>query len=205
MIRAEITSSYPRLSDYEGEENKKDELLNKKDKDEDYVAQGIVEIRRRKMNKDGTQNLEGAVEHPDKQDTNENQNPDEPLEPENPENPDDIENPVDEGDTDNEDNDTHIAQQAKPSNTLTYIPYEEFSQLISAKDTKVFDYYSFDINSKLLYYATYTEIVVTRDGQEVPEEGSFVITPNSVPYGACVVCHIVFYFRFYKNQEIQCG
>ena len=53
MIRAEIGSSYPKLGTYEGEGNK-DEQGNQKDKDDDYVAQGIAQIKRTKMNEDGS-------------------------------------------------------------------------------------------------------------------------------------------------------
>ena len=52
MLRAEIASSYPKLGTYEGENE--DSLGNKKDKKGNYVAQGIVQIQRTKMNKDGS-------------------------------------------------------------------------------------------------------------------------------------------------------
>ena len=57
MIKAEIASSYPKLGDYEGiddpESERNKELGNKKDKDGNYVAQGIVQIQRTKIDKDG--------------------------------------------------------------------------------------------------------------------------------------------------------
>ena len=55
MIRTEIGSSYPKLSNYEGQEigllgnSKSKELGNKMD-GSDYVAQGIIKIMRTKMN-----------------------------------------------------------------------------------------------------------------------------------------------------------
>lgn len=54
MIRAEIASSYPKLGDYVGLDGTEDKQGNKKDINGDYVAQGVVEIKRTKMNKDGT-------------------------------------------------------------------------------------------------------------------------------------------------------
>lgn len=55
MIRAEIASSYPRLGSYEGE-GTGDSQGNKKDREGNYVAQGVVQIKRKKINKDGTPN-----------------------------------------------------------------------------------------------------------------------------------------------------
>ena len=54
MIRADIASSYPKLGEYDGESGTEDDQDNKKDKDDDYAAQGIVQIKRRKMDADGT-------------------------------------------------------------------------------------------------------------------------------------------------------
>lgn len=58
MIRAEIASSYPKLGDYEGEDDPKSEknreLGNKIDPDGNYVAQGRTKIQRTKMGLDGT-------------------------------------------------------------------------------------------------------------------------------------------------------
>jgi len=54
MIRAEIASTYPKLGNYIGKEGSEDNQGNKKDNDGDYVAQGIVQIHRQKMNEDGT-------------------------------------------------------------------------------------------------------------------------------------------------------
>lgn len=58
MIRAEIASSYPKLGDYEGEDDpnseKNRELGNKIDPDGNYVAQGRTKIQRTKMGLDGT-------------------------------------------------------------------------------------------------------------------------------------------------------
>lgn len=53
MIRAEIASSYPRLSGYEGESGTEDKAENKKDKAGDYVAQGAAKIKRTKMDEEG--------------------------------------------------------------------------------------------------------------------------------------------------------
>jgi len=57
MIKAEIASSYPKLGDYEGIDDPKSErnkeLGNKRDKDGNYVAQGVVEIQRTKIDKGG--------------------------------------------------------------------------------------------------------------------------------------------------------
>lgn len=53
MIKAEIASTYPKLGDYEGISSE-DDVGNKKDQNGNYVAQGIVKIKRTKMNKDGT-------------------------------------------------------------------------------------------------------------------------------------------------------
>ncbi len=54
MIRAEIASTYPKLGNYTGQEGSEDNQGNKKDSNGDYVAQGIVEIHRQKMNEDGS-------------------------------------------------------------------------------------------------------------------------------------------------------
>lgn len=54
MLRAEIASSYPKIGDYEGENGTEDKGGNKKDKDNNYVAQGVVKIHRKKMNQDGS-------------------------------------------------------------------------------------------------------------------------------------------------------
>lgn len=52
MIRAEIASAYPKLGNYEG--TNPDGQGNKRDNDNDYVAQGVVKIHRQKMKEDGT-------------------------------------------------------------------------------------------------------------------------------------------------------
>lgn len=52
MIRAEVASTYPKLGDYEGDNP--DGQGNKRDNDNDYVAQGVVKIHRQKMKEDGT-------------------------------------------------------------------------------------------------------------------------------------------------------
>ena len=58
MLKAEIASSYPKLGDYEGEDDPKSEknreLGNKIDPDGNYVAQGRTIIQRTKMGLDGT-------------------------------------------------------------------------------------------------------------------------------------------------------
>lgn len=53
MIRAQIASSYPKLGDYEGEEGTEDKAGNKKDKNGDYVVQGVAKIQRTKMDEEG--------------------------------------------------------------------------------------------------------------------------------------------------------
>jgi len=55
MIRAEIASSYPILSGYEGEEKTEDKAGNKKDKNGNYVAQGVVQVQRTKMDTAGNE------------------------------------------------------------------------------------------------------------------------------------------------------
>lgn len=62
MMKAEIASSYPKLGDYEGEDDPKSEknreLGNKIDPDGNYVAQGRTKIQRTKMGLDGTPEAE---------------------------------------------------------------------------------------------------------------------------------------------------
>lgn len=53
MIRAEFASTYPVLSDYDGESFSEDSQGNKKDKDGNYVGQGIVQIQRTSMSETG--------------------------------------------------------------------------------------------------------------------------------------------------------
>lgn len=53
MIRAEIASSYPKLGDYEGEPGTEDKAGNKKDKNGNYVVQGVAKIKRTKMDEEG--------------------------------------------------------------------------------------------------------------------------------------------------------
>ena len=54
MIRAQIASSYPKLSDYEGKININVDPLNPIDDNGDYVTQGVAEIWRTKINNDGS-------------------------------------------------------------------------------------------------------------------------------------------------------
>lgn len=53
MIRAEVASTYPVLSDYDGEWFSEDDQDNKRDKDGNYVGQGVVQIQRTPMSEDG--------------------------------------------------------------------------------------------------------------------------------------------------------
>ncbi|MDE5830780.1 MAG: hypothetical protein K2H53_03825, partial [Clostridia bacterium] len=52
LIRAEIASSYPKLGDYKGTDGTEDEQGNKKDSNGNYVAQGVVQIKRTLMDQD---------------------------------------------------------------------------------------------------------------------------------------------------------
>ena len=54
MIRAQIASSYPRLGDDTGTIDPSIDPINPVNKDGNYVQQGIAEIQRTRMNKDGT-------------------------------------------------------------------------------------------------------------------------------------------------------
>ena len=55
MFMTEIASSYPKLGDYEGEENTEDKQGTKKDENGDYAVQGKVEIQRTKIRENGTE------------------------------------------------------------------------------------------------------------------------------------------------------
>ncbi len=138
MMRAEIASSYPRLGDFEGKDGTEDGQGNKKDKDGDYVAQGIVDIKRTKMNIDGT-----------------------------------------------------VGEEI----FLDYLPYEEFSSLVSANDISALDYFSFDENSGLLYYATYKQTTTSKNG--VQQSNEYVLQENSVSYTALTsMCSMPYNFLF---------
>ena len=52
MIKAQIASSYPKMSNYNGEDGTEDEFGNRLDADGNYVIQGIVKIKRNKITKD---------------------------------------------------------------------------------------------------------------------------------------------------------
>ncbi len=61
MIRAQIASTYPKLGNYgspDEEADDQDTQGNPKDKDGDYVAQGVVKIKRTLINNDGTKGRE---------------------------------------------------------------------------------------------------------------------------------------------------
>ncbi len=146
MIRAQIASSYPKLGDYEGEDGSEDSQGNKKDKDGDYVAQGVVEIHRTFMNQDGTVGSE-------------------------------IE--------------------------LDYLPYEEFSALVQANDSSVLNNFSFDEEKGLVYYATYTETVVTVNGVETSR--TYTLRENSVSYTALTTMSSMpfnFLFALLQTSEL---
>lgn len=113
MIRAEIASSYPKLSDYAGDDidgisvtdQRHKKLKNKVDSKGNFVGQGIVKIKRTPISEDGTVGAEKE---------------------------------------------------------LKYIPYESekegeqtFKGMIQAQNIDVLDYYSFDQEKGVVYYATY--------------------------------------------------
>ena len=55
MIRAEVASTHPKLGNYYGENGTEDSEENKKDKEGNYVAQGVITIKRSGINEDGSQ------------------------------------------------------------------------------------------------------------------------------------------------------
>lgn len=148
MLRAEIASSYPKLGDYTGEA-REDRQGNKQDKLGNYVAQGIVQIQRTRMNN------EGEVE------------------------------------------------EAIP---LTYLPYEQdeededvsnlyFSELVQNNKPEALNYFSFDSQKGIIYYATYKEVVVTTNGVETSR--TYTVQENSASYKSLTaMCSMPYNFTF---------
>lgn len=173
MIKAEIASSYPKLSDYDGEEGSEDEQGNKKDKDGNYVAQGVVQIQRTKMNTDGTTEAPILLKYL----------------------PYDEEKEEGEGEEEN---------TTEPEAPVTIGDDEEpktFKQLIKAQSPRALDYFSFD-ESGIIYYATYTETIVTLDGVET--EHTYAIHENPISYKAITsMCSMPYNFLFSLLQKSQ--
>lgn len=143
MVRAEIASSYPKLGNYQGENGTEDKGGNKKDKDNDYVAQGVVKIHRTKMNQDGT-----------------------------------------------------VGEEIE----LTYLPHDVFSSMVAANDPEALNFFSFDPDKQLIYYAVYTETVVTVNGVETSRV--FTLREESASYKAVVsMCSMPYNFLFSLLQE----
>lgn len=141
MIRAEIASTYPKLGNYEG--TNPDGQGNKRDDDNDYVAQGVVKIHRTKMNEDGT-----------------------------------------------------VGEELE----LTYLPREDLKDLIDENNLKALDYFSFDANTGLIYYATYVEVVITVDGVETSR--TYQLNEDNASYkNLTAMCSMPYNFLFSLLQE----
>lgn len=149
MIRAEIASSYPKLSDYVGDDTKDigstaerhRKQKNKVDTRGNFVGQGMVKIERTPISEDGTVGAEKE---------------------------------------------------------LKYLPYESekegeqtFKGMIEAQNMDVLDYYSFDQEKGVIYYATY------RSGAE-----GTVLTEGQVQYKSVAsMCSMPFNFLFSLLQK----
>ena len=153
MLSAEIKSTYPKLSDYEGSEpgllgNKKDkELGNKVDSDGNYAVQGLIKIRRTMMLSSESYSGEG-------------QGVKNPIQFENQEN---TINTATEIET------TPIEIGVDNAIDLKYLPYDKFTELIK-KDkenltTESLKYFSFDKSRGILYYTTYAWMKSSRSGE----------------------------------------
>jgi len=83
---------------------------------------------------------------------------------------------------------------------LTYLPHEEFSGLVSANDPEALNHFSFDPDKQLIYYAVYTETVVTVNGVETSRV--FTLREESASYKAVVsMCSMPYNFLFALLQE----
>lgn len=83
---------------------------------------------------------------------------------------------------------------------LKYLPHEEFSALVAANDEKALDYFSFDPDKQLIYYAIYTEEIVTINGAEVSR--TLTLREEPASYKAVVsMCSMPYNFLFSLLQK----
>jgi len=153
MLSAEIESTYPRLSDYEGEEpgllgNKKDkELGNKLDSDGNYAVQGLIKIRRTMMLSSESYSGNGQkVNNPIQFDMQGDGGPGTDL----------IET-------------TPVEIGVDNAIDLKYLPYDEFTKKREEDEknytTESLKYFSFDKSRGILYYSTYSWMKSSRSGE----------------------------------------
>ncbi len=139
MIMAQIASTYPKLGNYKGQDTGK---LAPIDENGDYVAQGVVEIQRTKVNRDGS-----------------------------------LQSPV----------------------RLTYVSHDKLKEMISQDPPSVdtLNYFSFEEDTGLIYYATYIEIT-----DESGNTKSYYLKEESASYTALTaMCNMPYQFLFTLLQE----
>ena len=147
MIRAQIASSYPKLSDYKGGINESIDPINPVDENGDYVAQGVAEIYRTKVNNDGSTGEEIR---------------------------------------------------------LTYLPYDKFHELVVKGDSAALNYFSFNEDSGVLYYAIYKQETGTINGVDQPDMGSYTLMEEAKSYKTITsLCDMPFNFLFSLLQESE--
>ena len=152
MLKAEYESTYPRLSDYEGKSellgNKKDkELENKTDADGNYVAQGLIKIRRTMMLSSESYTGQGQkVKDPIK-----------------------FDNMTVTGTGANEIKVDPVQIGVDDAIDLKYVPYKKFKKMMEDDEknltTKSLYYFSFDEKRGILYYATTAWMKSSRSGE----------------------------------------
>lgn len=219
MIRAEIASSYPKLGDYLGEEGTEDKQGNKTNKDGDYVAQGVVEIKRTTINRDGTQGEviplqylpyeteEDMTNQPNEGDQNNQggENQDNQGDQDDPNNNDNQDNQDNQDENNNDENNQDNANNTNTQTTPTISDDEEprsFKQLINANSPRALNYFSFDEGTGIIYYATYVESTTTLDGEET--EHTYTIQENTMSYQAVTsMCSMPYNFLFALLQKSE--
>lgn len=83
---------------------------------------------------------------------------------------------------------------------LTYLPHEEFSALVADNDPEALNYFSFDVDKQLIYYAVYTETVVTVNGEETSRV--YTLREESASYkAAAAMSSMPYNFLFSLLQE----
>lgn len=215
MIRAEIASSYPKLGEYSGNEDKKDKQGNMKDKDGNYVAQGVVEVQRTKMDKNGNPAAEAIplkyLPYMTEEEKLESENQTNNQENENNENDDENTNPNDnENNPEDEDinqgsntpSDGNLQDNNQSPNTLGGQEPKSFRQLVDGNYIEALDYFSFDENSGVIYYARYTEIESTLNGETTSY--SYRIDEEPISYKSITsMCSMPYDFLFSLLQKSQ--
>lgn len=85
---------------------------------------------------------------------------------------------------------------------MTYLPHEQLTALITANDRSALNYFSFDENTGLVYYATYKEIIVYVNGIEVSR--ILTLQENNVSYtNLTEMCSMPYNFLFALLQTSE--